>query len=196
MLPRSLWVSSFIMSIWRALFPWCPPFPLTPLPKGFASSSKGFPRPWWRNLMKASHLGLTVQGLSLSLHLLGCGPLYLFSSAAGGKVLWWWLSKALIECHEESLYCYVLLVEQWYWVPPSSLGYLVSGSWSLGQCWRLIDLKFNHTLVGFSHKSVPLLYQRIVQVGHSCRAKDLWLSWCLPFSLVSVQSTILQYQKL
>ena len=63
--------------------PWCPPSSLAPtlfLPPLLLGSLN----PEGRDLVEKSHLGLSVPR---SIILSGCGPLYLFSSAAEGSLM-------------------------------------------------------------------------------------------------------------
>ena len=50
-------------------------------------------------------------------------------------------------------------------------------------------LKSNQELGGYSHSFGPPLHWHILEMGHHCRSKGLWLGCCWCFSFENLQST-------
>lgn len=128
------------------------PFFLPPLPCGSL-------RPEVRELMEISHLWLSVQRFLTFCVMPGCRSLFV-AIYLRRKLLWRWLSKALIEDYEVFRSNFIATLTFFFssiWFYPRSSGYLVSGSLSHKQyqVWVPsygLGIQSNQILGGYSHK--------------------------------------------
>lgn len=105
---------------------------------------------------------------------------------------------SITEIHQKSLYCYITLAKQQYFILSRILVYLVSGSWSsehylAGVPYQGVGGRSNN--IGcFISQAMNLLQQCIFQINRHRTSKVLQLDCCLPFSFGSFQSTF-QFQE-
>ena len=169
------------MCICPAVFkrPWCLPPPLAFISFLLPLLQHSLLCPAGRDLMQILHLGVSISCF-LSLYTLSvCESLYVFSSAAGAKILWFWLSNTLIYDYTRISLGFILLLCSFsrivvfdfmlgpWTIYSQVLAYSVTAWHGFHLMdWVLSQIKYE--LVAPTN-FVPLIHHCILQAGHHCR---------------------------